>query len=293
MKGEKTMKLTVLKNGKNLPKSKYTWDKDNKVFATKESGLVISYEGSDCTFDTGSNCTFDTGSNCTFDTGSDCTFDTGDNCTFKTGSNCTFDTGYDCTFKTGFNCTFDTGSDCVAIRRDVFEFFELKKGIIYKLCPYNIKGYLTKNENEDAFYIDIDGQRVEHIIADGILSKVVKKRGNVYHVINHGSNDVTYLIKAGDIYSHGNTLKEARESLKYKISNRDTSEFENYKFDDELDQTTLIRMYRAITGACETGTRYFCENNKLPKKCTIRKAIELTKGQYNWEQFKEFFDDKE
>ena len=152
---------------------------------------------------------------------------------------------------------------------------------------------MTKNENEDAFYIDIDGQRVEHIIADGILSKVVKKRGNVYHVINHGSNDVTYLIKAGDIYSHGNTLKEARESLKYKISNRDTSEFENYKFDDELDQTTLIRMYRAITGACETGTRYFCENNKLPKKCTIRKAIELTKGQYNWEQFKEFFDDKE
>ena len=49
-------------------------------------------------------------------------------------------------------------------------------------------------------------------------------------------------------------------------------------------------MYRAITGACEAGTRYFCENNKLPKKCTIRKAIELTQGQYGNESFRKFFE---
>ena len=34
------------------------------------------------------------------------------------------------------------------------------------------------------------------------------------------------VLQDGDIYSHGETLKEAKESLKYKISNRDTSEFE-------------------------------------------------------------------
>ena len=138
--------------------------------------------------------------------------------------------------------------------------------------------------------MDIDGQRVEHIIADNILSKVIKKKGNIYHVQNYGSDKITYLVKDGDIYSHGETLKEAKESLKYKISNRDISEFEKYTLDDELDDITIIRMYRAITGACEAGTKYFCENNKLPKKCTIRKAIELTQGQYGNESFRKFFE---
>ena len=141
--------------------------------------------------------------------------------------------------------------------------------------------------------MDIDGERIEHIIADGILSKVIKKKGNIYHVQNYGSDKITYLVKDGDVYSHGETLKEAKESLKYKISSRDTSEFEKYKLDDELDQKTLIRAYRVITGACEAGTRYFCENNILPEKCTIKKAIELTKGQYGNEKFAEFFKEKE
>ena len=55
----------------------------------------------------------------------------------------------------------------------------------------------------------------------------------------------------------------------------------------------MIRMYRAITGACEAGTKYFCENNKLPQKCTIRKAIELTQGQYGNESFRKFFERSE
>ena len=305
--------LKVLQNGKALPKNKYTWDSKRRIFASQENNLVIQYTGTGCTFDTGAGCTFDTGTGCTFDTGEDCTFKTGSGCTFKTGSGCTFDTGADCTFKTGWGCTFKTGwgctfdtgtgctfdtgtgctfktgEDCVVIRRDIFEIIQLAKGVIFKLCPNGIKGFLTKKENEDAFYMDIDGQRIEHIIADGILSKVIKKKGNIYHVQNHGTDKTTYLVKDGEIYSHGATLKEAKKSLKYKISSRDTSEFKKYKLNDKLDQKTLIRAYRAITGACEAGTRYFCENNILPQKCTVKKAIELTKGQYGNERFKEFF----
>ena len=270
-----SIKFSVTQNSKKLPKSKYTWDEKTKTFSSEEKNLVLDFKGV---------------SDCTFKTGEGCTFKTGWGCTFKTGWGCTFKTGSDCTFKTGWGCTFDTGSDCVAIRRDVFEIIPLIKDVIYKLCPYLIKGYLTKKENEDALYMDIDGQRVEHIIADNILSKVIKKKGNIYHVQNYGSDKITYLVKDGDIYSHGETLKEAKESLKYKISNRDISEFEKYTLDDELDDITIIRMYRAITGACEAGTKYFCENNKLPKKCTIRKAIELTQGQYGNESFRKFFE---
>ena len=246
--------------------------------------------GSGCTFKTGWDCTFNTSWNCTFNTGSDCTFNTGSDCTFKTGSGCTFNTSWNCTFNTSWNCTFNTDNFCAVIRRDIYEIIRLVKGTIFKLCPANIRGYITKKSDEDAFYMDIEGKIVEHIIADNILSKVLNKKGNVYHVQNYGSDKKTYLIKDGDIYSHGDTLQEARESLKYKISSRDTSEFEKYTLDDELDQTTLIRAYRAITGACEAGTRYFCENNNLPKKCTIREAIEIAQGEYGNDKFKEFFE---
>lgn len=42
-------------------------------------------------------------------------------------------------------------------------------------------------------------------------------------------------------------------------------------------------MYRVITGSCESGTRYFVEQNKdkIKESYTIREVIELTKGQYN------------
>ena len=267
---------------------------------TFNTGFGCTFEtGWNCTFNTGSGCTFNTGYDCTFNTGYDCTFDTSDGCTFNTGYGCTFDTSDDCTFdtsdcctfNTGYGCTFNTGSGCVIVRRDVFEVIQPKVGTIYKLCPWKIKGYLTKKEGENAFYMDIDCKRVEHIIADGILSKVVKKKGNVYHVINHGQEKETFLIKDGEIYSHGDTLEQARESLKYKIADRDTTEFEKYKLDDKLDLTTLIRAYRVITGACEAGTRYFCENNTLPEKMTVAKAIELTQGQYNHDLFRKFFEE--
>ena len=206
---------------------------------TFDTGDCCTFKtGGSCTFNTGWDCTFTTDDGCTFDTCYNCAFTTGDNCMFKTGSSCTFMTGDQCTFNTGSTCTFKTGWNCVIVRRDVFEIVHPELGTIYKLCPNNIPGYLTKKEGENAFYMNIDNKRVEHIIADGILSKVVKKKGNVYHIINYGQNKETFLIKDGDIYSHGDTLEEAREGIKYKIADRDTTEFEKYKLDDEHDLTT-------------------------------------------------------
>ena len=259
---------------------------------TFNTGFGCTFEtGWNCTFKTGWNCTFNTDDGCTFTTDDGCTFNTGYDCTFKTSSRCTFNTGFGCAFETGDVCTFDTGYDCIIVRRDIFEIIQPEVGTTYKLCPWKMKGYLSKKGGEDAFYMDIDGERVEYIIADRILSKVVKKKGNVYHVINHDSDRETFLIKDGEIYSHGDTLEEARESLKYKIASRDTTEFKKYKLDDEVDLTTLIRAYRAITGACEAGARHFCENNTLPEKMTVKKAIEITHGQYNHELFRKFFEE--
>jgi len=258
--------------------------------------------GSDCTFDTGSdctfktgnrcafktydNCTFDTGSRCTFNTGSDCTFDTGSDCTFKTYDNCAFKTGYNCTFNTGFNCTFDTGSDCVIVNRNVYEVILPKKGDIVHICPSKIKGHLVNGIHS------ITGKK--SIIADEILSEIISKKNNVYKIKNHGKTEISYLIEIDrnnkKVYSHGNTIKEAKENLIYKLSDRDTSKYKDLTLKSILTKDEAIQCYMTITGACNTGTKYFIDNlDKVKTKYSIKEIIDLTEGQFGNREFQNFF----
>lgn len=83
--------FSVTQNGERLSKSKYTWDKKEKIFRTQENDLVLDfsqYHG--VTFYTGSGCSFKTSNNCTFHTGGNCIFDVGYHCIFHTGNYCTF-----------------------------------------------------------------------------------------------------------------------------------------------------------------------------------------------------------
>ena len=122
------------------------------------------------------------------------------------------------------------------------------------------------------------------------MSKVISRKNNVLKVVNHGQKKQSYIIIDGDIASHGDTIKEARESLLYKIGEIDTTEFEGVNVDELRPLKDIIRMYRAITGACESGTRYFVESqNDVKKKYTINEIAAITNGQYNNEKFKEFF----
>ena len=51
-------------------------------------------------------------------------------------------------------------------------------------------------------------------------------------------------------------------------------------------------MYRIITGACEFGTKKFCESIKLKENYSIQEIIDITKNQYGGESFKSFFINK-
>ena len=281
----------VLKDGKSLKLDLFSWDENTRTFSSNEHSLVLDFSGlvnctfktsSNCTFKTGSNCTFKTDSRCTFKTGSNCTFDTGWSCTFKTGSDCTFKTSSDCTFKTGSYCTFKTGSHCAVIRRDVFEVVQLKENQRIQLCPYDIKGYLIEVNNKLTYSEDSNKEN-EYIIVDNILSKVISRKGNILKVQNHKETKESYIVKDEDIYSHGETIKEARDSLVYKISSKDTSMYKDLTLDSILPKDECIKMYRVITGACESGTKYFVskqEPSKIKDKYSISELIELTKGQY-------------
>jgi hypothetical protein len=132
----------------------------------------------------------------------------------------------------------------------------------------------------------------KYIKADGLFREVIKRRGNIWYVKSVNKSDSHYLIRDDNgVLAHGKTLREARESLVYKISNTDKSEFEAMTLDSEVDFETAVKCYRAITGACEYGTRDFVDN-RMPKcewPIRIRDIIRITDGEYERNRFKDFF----
>ena len=138
--------------------------------------------------------------------------------------------------------------------------------------------------------------RRKYIKIDGMFSVVDSSHGNVYHVHQLGKSKSMYVVTDGENHwAHGDSLKEARADLVYKINDRDTSEYAKLNLDDTMTFEEAIAAYRTITGACAAGTRDYIEN-RLPKphkeKYTIREMIELTKGEYQAETFKNFFTHK-
>ena len=188
---------------------------------------------------------------------------------------------------------------------------------LHKVCPKfivtkekyeEIKGILVKhtkketcinNEISVSFEPNYKGAYLfenesgKYIKADNIFGKIVQQKGNVYHIHLNGGNEITYLLTDGEgRWSHGETLKEAKDDLLYKITDRDESDYESLSLDSELSFKDAITCYRVITGACSFGTKDFIENRLGKNKkevYTIKEMINLTEGEYGNEVFKDFF----
>ena len=132
-----------------------------------------------------------------------------------------------------------------------------------------------------------------YIKADGMFTVIDSHHGHLYCVHKLNDNKQFYLVTDGENHwAHGDTLQEARADMLFKINDRDTSAYKNLTLDDKLTFEEAIAAYRTITGACSTGTRDYIEN-RLPKphkaEYTIREIIDLTRGEYKAEVFKQFF----
>lgn len=167
---------------------------------------------------------------------------------------------------------------------DVGQNAKLSIGAEYKQFDETAKSFCLKF-NFECFL------KAGFLFADNILAKILEKKKNVYKIQICGQTKASYCIEVDGVFSHGATIKEAKESLLYKISDRDTSKYNNYTLDTVITFEDAIKMYRCITGACEGGTRHFVENvlQNRKKKYTVREVIEETKGQYNNEKLQEFF----
>jgi hypothetical protein len=133
---------------------------------------------------------------------------------------------------------------------------------------------------------------------DNILSEIVSTRelkngSKIHRTIIVGEIEVSFCIEIDGVFSHGATLKEAKESLLYKIGNRDKSAYEKWTLNKKITKKEAIESYRVITGACESGVRHFVESvGKLKSKYTVREIAEITKGQFGNECYANFFSEK-
>ncbi|TXG86461.1 MAG: hypothetical protein E6R13_00385 [Spirochaetes bacterium] len=126
---------------------------------------------------------------------------------------------------------------------------------------------------------------------DGIFTEVLSKKGNVYKVKKLKNEKEFFVVGDGNgNFSHGDTIKEAKKDLIFKITNRPKEDFKDLKLESVLNFKEAIECYRVITGACSFGTKDFVKTNGIEEKnYSINEIIKLTEGYYGNETFKRFF----
>ncbi len=139
-------------------------------------------------------------------------------------------------------------------------------------------------------------KRKGFLFADGLLAKIVetKRTANVQiHKIQIiGKTKTSICLESDGVFSHGDTIKEARESLLYKVGERDKSAYQKWTLETKITKRQAVESYRIITGACEAGVRHFVESNssKCAKgKYTVKEVITITQGQYGNDCYANFF----
>ena len=119
--------------------------------------------------------------------------------------------------------------------------------------------------------------------------KLYLEEKNIIKVINYNETEESYIIEVDGIFSHGKSVKEAKESIIYKMKTRDLSEYKDLTLESVISKEEAIIMYRSITGACAYGTRVFVDSQKIKEQYSIKEIIEITNGQFGHNKLKEFF----
>ena len=122
----------------------------------------------------------------------------------------------------------------------------------------------TRSETDvpyEAAMLERSFNSVGHTYADRIVAKILHTRGQVRKIIIAGQTEPSYLVSNGDYHAHGETLKQAKESLEFKIN---AKQIKNGPID--ADTIITIPYYRTVTGACESGVRQWMDATFTAKK---------------------------
>ena len=104
-----------------------------------------------------------------------------------------------------------------------------------------------------------------------------------------------YIVRDGDMFAHGETLRNAFDSLQEKLYNDSTEEerIEAFKkkfpeYDVKYSNRDLFIYHHVLTGSCKIGRETFVANRglSLDGETSIREFVELTKDSYGSEIIK-------
>lgn len=131
-----------------------------------------------------------------------------------------------------------------------------------------------------------------YLYADGILMHVKRCRKYGQYTYYVGKIKGKNVVFDGENYAHCKSFKEGVVDLEFKkAKDRGSEQYSSLTLDSEVTKDEAITMYRIITGACRAGTEGFLSTIKRFKaKYTVRELIEITRGQYGAETFKQFFE---
>jgi hypothetical protein len=139
-----------------------------------------------------------------------------------------------------------------------------------------------KKLKADSWYIVENGAWQEVDFTDDVFSRVISNKGGIKKVKTDNGKVMFIVGDENGNFAHGDTIKEAREDLIYKVI---------AKFDGTMPTKTTVKewigIYRAVTGACGAGVRNFCEQTfkSLDEVYTAEQIAMLVKGQYGAEKF--------
>ena len=137
------------------------------------------------------------------------------------------------------------------------------------------------------------GQSVKMI--DNMLTLIDHIRGNIARGSILQSDFTTtpcYIVKNGNLFAHGETLREAMDSLNEKLFNNMPIEQRIVKFKehftgkDKYPALEFFEWHGKLTGSCEMGRKSFARDHEIDldkDKITVAEFIDLTKDSYGGE----------
>ena len=190
-------------------------------------------------------------------------------------------------------------------------------GYGFEECDGNGRGYGTGSYNNGKSYGAaynedyglkpvFSGYGLGHSCGFGLKSI----NGNIVHIIDNMPTIITsihnnvakgfivrtdlqlipcYIVKDGNKFAHGDTLRNAFDSLQEKLYDDSTEEerINAFKkkfpeYDVKYNNKDLFTYHHVLTGSCKMGREAFVLNNglSLEGKTSVREFIELTKNSY-------------
>ena len=143
----------------------------------------------------------------------------------------------------------------------------------------------------------LNGDIVDHI--DDVPTIITQVRGNIArgYIIKEGLTlDSCYIVKVGNSFAHGKTLKDAVTDAEAKEMKRLPVEERIEKFkeafgslDSEHAGKEFYDWHHILTGSCRMGRDKFCESHNidLSKEYTVRYFLDITKEAYGGDTIKQ------